>query len=209
LVNKWIEHDPFTGIQFHQTKSNREFLVEEELNVLLQKKFSIPRLEVVRDIFIFCCFTGLAFTDIKNLRHQHIVSDKNGSKWIFKAREKTNNMCHIPLLDIPLQIIEKYKFHPACVDGGLILPVPSNQRMNSYLKEIADICGIQKELTTHVARHSFACLALANSISIDSIAKMLGHSDIKTTQIYAKIQDRTILSEMQSMKKNWNYPDVI
>ena len=202
LVNKWMDNDPFTEMRFRQTKSNREFLVEEEVNILLQKEFSIPRLEVVRDIFIFCCFTGLAFTDVKHLRYQHLVSDKNGDNWIFKTREKTDNMCHIPLLNIPLQIIEKYKAHSECSIKGVVLPVLSNQRMNGYLKEIADVCGIHKVLTTHLARHTFACLALANKISIDSIAKILGHSDIKTTKIYAKVQDRTILNEMQSLKKN-------
>lgn len=171
---------------------------------MIDKEFSIHRLEVVRDIFIFCCFTGLAFTNVKNLRHQHLISDNKGNKWIFKTREKTDNMCHIPLLDIPLKIIEKYESYPECKLKGVLLPVPSNQRMNSYLKEIADVCGIQKTLTTHIARHTFACLALANKISIDSIAKILGHSDIKTTKIYAKVQDLTILDEMQSLKKNWN-----
>ena len=209
LANKWMDNDPFAEMRFRQTKSNREFLVEEEVSILLQKEFSIPRLAAVRDIFIFCCFTGLAFTDVKHLRYQHLVSDKNGDNWIFKAREKTDNMCHIPLLNIPLQIIEKYKSHPECSLKGVVLPVLSNQRMNSYLKEIADICGIQKVLTTHVARHTFACLALANKISIDSIAKILGHSDIKTTKIYAKVQDRTIMNEVQTLKKNWDYPAAI
>ena len=129
--------------------------------------------------------------------------DANGEYWIRKAREKTDNMCDIPLLDIPRMIMEKYKSHPDCIRKGVILPVPSNQRMNSYLKEIADVCGIEKPLSTHIARHTFATIALANKVSIESIAKMLGHTDIRTTKIYAKIMDRTISSEMQAMRQKF------
>lgn len=200
LANKWTDTDPFHGIRFHQTKTNRTFLTEEELEVLIKKDFDLPRMELARDIFIFCCFTGLAFTDVKNLKPEHIICDNKGEQWIYKAREKTDNMCNIPLLDVPLKLIEKYKNHPECVQKRTIFPVPSNQRMNSYLKEIADCCGINKNLTTHIARHSFACVALANKVSLDSIAKMLGHTDLRTTKIYARIQDRTIAEEMQSLK---------
>lgn len=153
LVNKWITDDPFLEIHFKQTKTNRAFLTEEELNILLKKEFTIPRLQTVRDIFVFCALTGLAFTDVQHLRYEHIIKDVNGEYWIRKAREKTDNMCDIPLLDIPRMILEKYKTHPECLKKGVVLPVPSNQRMNSYLKEIADICGINKPLSTHVAKH--------------------------------------------------------
>lgn len=203
LANKWMNIDPFAEIRFKQTQSNREFLVEEEITVLLKKEFEIPRLEVVRDIFIFCTFTGLAFTDVQHLTPKHLVYGNNGEYWIRKPREKTDNMCNIPLLDIPLQLIEKYKNHPESAMKGVCFPVPSNQRMNSYLKEIADVCGIQKPLTTHLARHSFACMTLANKVSIESIAKMLGHNDIRTTKIYAKVLDRTISEEMQTLKQKF------
>ena len=146
---------------------------------------NIPRLETVKDIFIFCCFTGLAFTDVQHLTPEHILCDNKGEYWIRKPREKTTNMCNIPLLEIPLKLIDKYKHHPECERKNIVFPVPSNQRMNSYLKEIADLCGIKKNLSTHVARHSFTCIALANKVSMESIAKMLGHSNIKTTKIYA------------------------
>ena len=124
-----------------------------ELRKIINKDFDIQRLQTVRDIFIFCCFTGLAFTDVKNLKKEHLVQADNGEWWIRKAREKTDNMCDIPLLDIPRLILEKYQSNPICNEKGLLLPVPSNQRMNSYLKEIADVCGIQKNLSTHLARH--------------------------------------------------------
>lgn len=203
LANKWITDDPFIEIHFKQTKTNRAFLTEEELNTLIKKEFDIQRLQTVRDIFIFCSFTGLAFTDVQHLKPEHITKDSNGEYWIRKAREKTDNMCDIPLLDIPKIIIEKYRTHPECIKKNVVLPVPSNQRMNSYLKEIADVCGIAKPLSTHIARHTFATIALANKVSIESIAKMLGHTDIRTTKMYAKIMDKTIANEMQCMKKKF------
>lgn len=162
LVNKWITDDPFLEIHFKQTRTNRAFLTEEELGILLKKEFTIPRLQTVKDIFVFCALTGLAFTDVQHLRHDHIIKDGNGEYWIRKAREKTDNMCDIPLLDIPRMILEKYKGHPECMKKGVLLPVPSNQRMNSYLKEIADTCGITKPLSTHTARHSIFLFLLKN-----------------------------------------------
>ena len=138
-----------------------------------------------------------------SLRHDHIIKDGNGEYWIRKAREKTDNMCDIPLLDIPRMILEKYKGHPECMKKGVLLPVPSNQRMNSYLKEIADTCGITKPLSTHVARHTFATVALANRVSMESVAKMLGHTDIRTTRIYARILDKTVSEEMKGMRSKF------
>lgn len=204
LVNKWITDDPFTEIRFHQTQSNRDFLTEEELNAIINKKFDIQRLETVRDIFVFCALSGLAFTDAQHLTPEHITQDCNGDYWIRKPREKTNNMCNIPLLDIPRMIAEKYKNHPECIKRGVVLPVPSNQRMNSYLKEIADVCGIKKTLSTHIARHTFACIAIANKVSMESIAKMLGHSDLRTTKIYAKLMDKTVSEEMNILKRKFS-----
>ena len=203
LANHWIVIDPFFEIKLKQTATNRAFLLEEEIKVLMNKEFTIPRLETVRDIFIFCCFTGLAFSDVQHLTAEHIIRSVNGEYWIRKPREKTDNMCNIPLLEIPRMIIEKYRNHPECIKDGVILPVPSNQRMNSYLKEIADVCGITNPLTTHIARHTFACLAVANKVSMESIAKMLGHSDIRTTKIYAKILDRTVSDKMQTLRRKF------
>ena len=204
LANKWIEDDPFYDIHFHQTQSNRAFLTEEELNLIIKKDFGIPRLEVVRDIFVFCSLTGLAFTDVQHLTPGHISQDNMGAYWIRKPREKTNNMCNIPLLDMPRMIMEKYKENPECIKKGVVLPVPSNQRMNSYLKEIADVCGIKKTLSTHIARHTFACVAIANKVSMESIAKMLGHTDIRTTKIYARMMDRTVSEEMNILRQKFS-----
>lgn len=155
-----------------------------------------------RDVFIFCVYTGLAFIDVYNLRPEHVSEDSNGNLWIVKPREKTNNLCNIPLLSIPKQILEKYKDNPYCMDKGTLLPVPCNQKMNSYLKEIADLCCIKKNLTTHTARHSFASvIALANNVSLPNVAKMLGHSSTRMTQHYAKVLDQTILRDMQAVEK--------
>lgn len=161
--------------------------------------FYIPLLVA---LIVFYLYTGLAFIDVYNLRPEHISEDSNGNLWIVKAREKTNNLCNIPLLSIPKQILEKYKDNPYCLDKGVMLPVPCNQLMNSYLKEIADLCGIRKNLTTHCSRHSFASvIALANNVSLPNVSKMLGHSSTRMTQHYAKVLDQTILKDMQEVEK--------
>ena len=151
---------------------------------------------MVRDIFIFSAFTRLSFIDVKQHTAEYIVIDRSGNHWIRKARQKTKNMCNIPLLDVPLSIIEKYKGYPLCEKRNVLLPVPCNQKMNSYLKEIGDACGIDKRLTFHLSRHSFATLTLSKGVSIESVSKMLGHTNIKTTQIYAKITDNKIGHDM-------------
>ncbi len=196
LDNNWMEVNPFQGIKFSAKATTREFLSEKELTTLMKKDFEVERLNVVRDIFVFCSLTGLAFSDVAALRPEHISVDDEGNYWIHKARQKTKNMCSIPYLESARAIADKYREHPTCVAKGVVLPVLSNQRMNSYLTEIADCCGIKKSLTTHIARHSFACLALANGVSMEIIARMLGHSDIKTTKIYAKVVDKSIAEQM-------------
>ena len=203
IANEWLTKNPFAGIKFHEVEVNKQFLTQTEINRIWQKDFSIERLELVRDVFIFQCYTGLAFIDVYNLRPEHITEDSNGNLWIVKPREKTNNLCNIPLLSIPKQILEKYKDNPYCIDKGVMLPVLCNQKMNSYLKEIADVCGIKKNLTTHTARHSFASvIALANNVSLPNVAKMLGHSTTRMTQHYAKVLDQTILKDMQEVEKH-------
>ena len=131
------------------------------MQAIINKEFTIERLEQVRDVFIFCSMTGLAFSDVKQLKEEHISIDNNGAMWIRKRRQKTNNMCNIPLLDIAQQILKKYENHPGRKNGALLV-VPSNQKFNAYLKEIADLCGIKKPISSHTARHSYAtsvCLA--------------------------------------------------
>ena len=201
LANEWIAKDPFIGIKFHEKEVIREFLTMDELLTIYHKEFPLERITVVRDVFIFAAFTGLAFIDVQQLSPEHIVKDNNGNLWIRKPRQKTKNMCNIPLLDIPLEILRKYADYPACRKKGVLLPVPCNQKMNSYLKEIADLCLIKKNLTTHTARHSYATsVCLANGVSIENVAKMLGHSNIKMTQHYARVLDSSILKDMNNVR---------
>jgi site-specific recombinase XerD len=202
VSNEWLTKNPFVGIHFHEVKVNKEFLTLEEITRIWDKDFGIERLELVRDVFVFQCWTGLAFIDVYNLRAEHIHSDSNGSLWIIKAREKTDNLCNIPLLKVPKQILDKYKEHPVCLEKGVLLPVMCNQKMNSYLKEIADVCGIKKKLTTHTARHTFASsVALANNVSLSTVAKMLGHSSTRMSERYAKVLDQSILREMKGVEE--------
>jgi len=202
IANEWINKNPFAGIKFHEVEVIKDILTQTELNKIMVKEFEIERLALIRDIFIFQCYTGLAFIDVYNLRQEHIAEDNNGNLWIMKPREKTNNMCNIPLLSIPKHILEKYKDNPYCHNKGVLLPVPCNQKMNSYIKEIADLCGIKKHLSTHTARHTFASvIALANNVSLPNVAKMLGHSSTRMTQHYAKVMNESIFKEMQGVDK--------
>ena len=166
------------------------------------KTYSSLRIEQVKDIFIFCCYTGLAYIDVKQLKRSEIIKGIDGQQWIFTTRQKTDTASRIPLLTQALQIIQKYENHPECADQDKVLPVLSNQKMNSYLKEIADVCGISKELTFHIARHTFATsVTLANGVSIESVSKMLGHKNMRTTQHYAKILDSKVSEDMQLLRK--------
>lgn len=186
LANDWIKKDPFFGIQFKHEETHVEFLTQEELERIMNKEFELPPLELVRDIFVFCSFTALAFIDVKNLTPDHLMKDNNGALWIRKPRQKTGNMSNIPVLSVTKKLIDKYKYHPECIEKGVLLPVLSNQKLNSYLKEITDLCGIKKKLTTHVARHTFATeTSLANGVPIETISKMMGHSeDNMTKRVY-------------------------
>lgn len=205
IANKWINEDPFTGRRFKRTKAERGFLTEPELQKIMKLELkAFPRLESVRDTFVFCCFTGLAFIDVQTLKRTDISIDADGKMWIRKAREKTDELSVIPMLDIPIRIMKKYESHPAVVSKGVVLPVISNQRVNAYLKEIADLAKISKHLTSHIARHTFATMSLNNHVPIESISKMLGHSDIKTTQIYARMLDKTVSEDMETMRSKFS-----
>lgn len=205
MAHKWVSEDPFVGKRFKRTVAEREFLTEPELKAMMEVDLhEFPRLDTVRDTFVFCCFTGLAFIDISSLKRSDIYVDADGNKWIRKHREKTGELSTIPLLEIPQKIMEKYADHPKVVANDVVIPVFSNQRTNSYLKEIASLAKIKKHLTSHIGRHTFATMSLANHVPIESISKMLGHVDIKTTQIYAKMQDHTIYEDMEKMRQKFN-----
>jgi site-specific recombinase XerD len=183
------------------TEVETEFLTEDGIQTIYTKKFRTPRLELVRDIFIFCCFTGLAYVDVKGLKPDHIGIGIDGQKRIFKNRQKTDNKSKIPLLPIPEELIKKYNDHPKCLNEDRILPVLSNQKMNGYLKEIGDLCGITKEITFHMARHTFATsVTLSNGVPMESVSKMLGHKNILTTQHYARVLDKKVSEDMQELR---------
>ena len=192
-------HDPFMNHRFHLEPVNRGFLTDEEILLIANKEIGIPRLELVRDIFIFSCFTGLAYIDVSNLTPDHIVT-LGDKQWIMTQRQKTSVETNILLLDIPKAIIDKYCDNPAYPKReNKLFPILSNQKMNAYLKEIADLCGIKKNLTFHLARHTFATMSLSKGVPMESVSKMLGHTNIKTTQIYARITNKKIEHDMEKL----------
>ena len=196
LKNRYITHDPFDDYKLGYKPVNKEFLIEPEIKKLMNKKFSVKRLEEVRDVFLFQIFTGLAYIDAANLTENNIFEDGFGQKWIRLNRQKSSVQANIPLLDVPLSILKKY----SGLENGKLLPIHTNQKMNEYLKEIAALCGINKRLTTHCGRHSFSTLMLTKGISIESVSKMLGHTNITTTQIYAKVLNQKIFTEVNKVR---------
>jgi len=204
LKNGWLVKDPFIGFKMTKKEVIREILTEEELQTLISKDIQNIRIRQVRDIFIFSCFTGLAYIDAKRLRRSDIVIGIDGERWIYTRRKKTDSPSRIPLLPVVLDIMEVYKDHSQCLNNDSLLPIPSNAKLNAYLKELADICGINKYLTFHIARHTFATtVTLNNGVPIESVSKMLGHKSIKITQIYAKILDRKVSEDMSLLRKKF------
>ena len=202
LSNGWITVDPFANYKRKIKTVDRVYLSKDEMQRMADKKFEIDRLGQVRDVFLFCCFTGLAYADVKKLEASQITKGLDGEQWIFINRQKTNERSAIPLLPTAVKLIQKYSSHPLCINKGMPLPVPSNQKMNGYLKEIADICGINKMLTSHIARHTFATtVTLSNGVPIETVSKMLGHSSIKQTQHYAKVLDLKVSEDMKVLKQ--------
>ena len=200
LRNEWIEKNPFQHYKMKpEHNKDKDHLTKAELETLINKPMPNERLERIRDVFTFCCLTGLAFTDAYHLRPEHISADNNGQLWIHKPREKTAIMSRIPLLPYTIKLLRKYETDKTCQERGRMLPIPSNNKMNAYLKEIAAICNIDKTLTTHVARHTFACLAVEYGMPIDVLAKILGHTNTNMTRHYAKFSEQLIGREMQKI----------
>lgn len=201
LKLEYIVSNPFEQFQCTYKKVKRQFLDQEELDLLYKKEFGVQRLEEVRDCYIFSCYTGYAYSDAEALGPNDVAIGIDGNKWIIRDRQKTDTTENIPLLPIPLEIIEKYKNHPYCKANNKLLPMNSNQRYNAYLKEIADIAGIKKKLTTHTARHTFATtVLLCNDVPMETTMELLGHTDIRTTQIYGKIVQKKVSTDMQKLK---------
>jgi site-specific recombinase XerD len=198
----WLEKDPFKGFKMKKKKVEKEFLSEWELEAIEKKKFEIGRLAMVRDMFVFCCYTGLSYVDLMNLRPEHIVKGIDAEPWIKTFRQKTSIPINTPLLNSAQNILTSYAGNIRAISKGTIFPLLSNQKMNSYLKEIADICGIQKNLTCHMARHTFATtITLSNGVPIETVSKMLGHTKIATTQIYARVLEKKVSDDMAILRK--------
>ena len=197
IKSGWLDRDPFVGFKMTKREVERPFLTDDELNRIIEKKFIMPRMSQVRDIFVFCCYTGLAYADVKKLTTDEITIGIDGERWIWTNRQKTDTASRIPLLPPALEIMDRHKTDPQCLNQGRVLPVLSNQKMNSYLKEIADACDIKKKMTFHTARHTFATtVTLANDVPMETVSKLLGHRNLKTTQHYGKILDLKVSQDM-------------
>ena len=199
---EWLEKDPFIAFKQRFTRFERGFLTSDELKRIEEKIFSISRLQYVKDLFVFSCYTGLSYIDVVQLTPEHVQVGEDKEYWLITKREKTDNPVRIPILPVALEIINKYKNEPRSIVKNSLFPNISNQKLNSYLKEIADICEISKNMTFHLARHTFATtVTLTNGVPIESVSKMLGHSKISTTQIYAKVIEKKVGEDMKKLKE--------
>lgn len=207
---EWESRDPFDKYQLKFHRVDRDFLNDEELEAVENKDFKIVRLQWVRDLFVFSCYTGLAYIDAMNLTPSNITIGIDGEYWLSTCRQKTDQPVRVPILPKAWEIIEKYKTHPRAVQRGSIFPMISNQKLNSYLKEIADLCGIEKNLTFHLARQTFATtVTLCNGVPLETVSKMLGHSKITTTQVYAKVVEKKVSEDMQNLREKLAAPKLM
>ena len=198
-----ISNNPYTLFKVSRNETHRDYLTIQELEQIRNKEIYTIRMEIVRDIFIFACYTGLGYAELRKLDSTHTRQGNDGDQWIIIDRTKTDIRCRVPLLPQAKAILEKYETFPVNRNRGKLLPVNSNQKMNEYLKELAGICGINKNLSMHVARHTFATsVTLTNGVPIETVSKMLGHASLKTTQIYARIVDSKISIDMERVKSN-------
>jgi site-specific recombinase XerD len=201
IANEWLEKDPFFLYKAKHEKADVKFLTQEELDTIMAKEFFIERLEHVRDVFIFSCYTGYVYSDVRKFTPHDIVTGMDGLKWIYTGRTKNDNKSNVPLLPQALAIIDKYKSRADTNNGNKLLPVVANSKTNAYLKEIADVCGIRKNLTFHMARHTFATtVTLTNGVPIETVSAMLGHKSLKTTQIYAKVLENKVSADMLNLR---------
>jgi site-specific recombinase XerD len=202
--NEWLTKNPFANFKAYYRDPKREALTQEEIDLLASKSFSTERLSVVRDIFLFSCYTGLRFSDVQKLTPANVVKGVDGGQWLTVDTTKTDDRCNIPLLQPALQLIKNYGTYPECLNKGVLFPIRSNQKTNEFLKEIAAIAGINKRLHFHLARHTFATtITLNNGVSLEAVGKMLGQKNIRTTQIYAKMNNTRISNEMNLVKNKF------
>lgn len=198
---EWLDKDPFRRWKNTFEKKDREFLTVGELSNLETYEFLVERLDRVRDLFVFSCYTGISYTDIMKLTKDNITIGIDRNKWIISKRQKTNTPIKVPLLDPVLELIKKYEDHPMTLVSGTLLPKITNEKLNVYLKEVAILCGIKKNLTFHMARHTFATtVTLSNGVPIETVSKLLGHTKISTTQIYARVLENKISQDMNALR---------
>ncbi len=199
---EWIDRDPFLRWKPTFEQKQREFLNANELNNLETYIFLMERLDRVRDLFVFSCYTGISYSDIMELTNNNLIVGADGNNWIVTKRLKTKTSVRVPLLKPAKKILAKYKEHPVTVHSGTLLPKLTNEKINLYLKEIADAVGIKKNLTFHMARHTFATtVTLSNGVPIETVSKMLGHTKLATTQIYARVLDKKLSEDMIALQK--------
>lgn len=194
-----VVHNPFMHYRIYFERTEPIFLTRTEVDSIHQKEFRTQRLIEIRDIFVFCCWTGLSFADVYSLKPSDIQRGFDDKDWVLIRRTKTDVVAHIPLLEVPLKLVNKYR---KCHPGNKLFPVKCNQKTNEYLKEIADICGVNKNLTFHMARYTFANLMINYGVSIESLSRMMGHRTIRTTQSYLNIRDRIIVKDMERLINN-------
>lgn len=198
---EWIERDPFVKFKPKLEKREREFLTQLELNSIEELSTPIERLSTVRDLFVFSCYTGISYGDIMSLDKECIIRGIDGDLWLMANRNKTGTPFKIPILSKTEQLIAKYENHPRTQFNSKLMPTISNQKLNSYLKEIADLCRINKNLTFHMARHTFATtVTLTNGVPIETVSKLLGHTKLATTQIYARVVEKKISEDMNMLR---------
>jgi site-specific recombinase XerD len=201
VAEGYIRTNPFSKYKVSVRHVEKEFLTEGEMSRMAEKKLDLERIAIVRDLFLFQCLTGLAYSDLAKLTPSDIQAHVDGQLWVITDRTKTGVPCRIPLLPMALEIMHRYTGHVCRLRDGLLFPVPTNQKMNAYLKEVGDLCGIKKDLTTHMARHTFATtVTLSNGIPIETVSKMLGHRKLQSTQIYAKVLDDKVANEMNALR---------
>jgi integrase len=202
LAKKWIKDDPFQGMNLVYDKPKFKFLTEEELALIEETEIELERLSVIKDVFLFCCYTSLEYSAVYALTEDNIVKGINGQISVMRDRNKTENTAYIPLLDKAKAILKKYEDNPYCLSTGKLLPVKSNSTYNQYIKEVAKLCGIKKNLTTHVARHTAATFLLNNEVSEVSVCDIMGLSSTKVLRsTYGKLLRKTVHKEITKLQE--------
>lgn len=195
--NGWLNRDPFVEYSISPEDSDRGYLTKEEIKKLMNAPITRKKHELVRDLFVFCCFSGLSFRDLKNLTTDNLQTSFDGHEWIITKRQKTKVQSNIRLLDVPRRIIEKYK---GIAKDGKVFPVPSYQNLRDNITLIVQACEIKKHVTWHCFRHTYATeICLTNGMPIETLSKTLGHTNISTTQIYAKITNEKVSNDMEAL----------